>query len=78
MRSYIEHSYRIGALAARTPQSDDGLLRADCALRTQLAQIAVVINTEARKYDSIYQEYERIRKLLEERKLHSIEFTPLS
>ncbi|KAJ7511413.1 hypothetical protein B0H11DRAFT_2215240 [Mycena galericulata] len=78
MLAHIDNARRIGATNKNVPTSDDGLRRMDCALRTQLAQLAIAINVESRKYDAVYIEYERVRRTMDDRKVTSAEFVPLT
>ncbi|KAJ7429306.1 hypothetical protein B0H11DRAFT_1945310 [Mycena galericulata] len=77
MLAYINNARRIGATNKNVPTSDNGLCRMDCALRTQLAQLAIAINVESRKYDSVYVEYEQVRRTMDDRKVTLAEFVPV-
>lgn len=78
MKANVKHSYRIGVASSNIPTSNDGLRRMDCALRTQLAQISIIISVEARKYDVIFLEYERVRRTMEDRKVQPTDYLPIT
>jgi hypothetical protein len=41
----------------------------DCAIRTHLSQIAIRISIEIAKYDAVFDEYNRIRQIMEARNI---------
>jgi hypothetical protein len=46
----------------------------DCAIRTHLSQTAARIQLDVKKYDTIFEEYERVRALVEQKGLTPQEF----
>lgn len=77
VKAAIVHAQRVGANASTVSTSNDGLRLMDCALRTQLTQLSIIIGVESRKYDTVFLEYERVRRIMEDRKLSSAEYLPI-
>ncbi|KAF7348908.1 hypothetical protein MVEN_01411100 [Mycena venus] len=65
-----EAGKRIG-ITATIPHTIEGVQRMDCALRTNLSEIAIRISMETKKYDAVHGEYERLRSIMDEHKIES-------
>ncbi|KAJ7872722.1 hypothetical protein B0H13DRAFT_1895295 [Mycena leptocephala] len=63
----LDEANKLVGHAAKIPHTVDGLQRMDCAIRTHLSQIAIWISIEIVKYDAVFDEYNRIRQIMEAR-----------
>ncbi|KAJ7896215.1 hypothetical protein B0H13DRAFT_2338438 [Mycena leptocephala] len=63
----LDEANKLVGHAAKIPHTVDGLQRMDCAIRTHLSQIAIRISIEIAKYDAVFDEYNRIRQIMEAR-----------
>ncbi|KAJ7823917.1 hypothetical protein B0H13DRAFT_2375760 [Mycena leptocephala] len=63
----LDEANKLVGHAAKIPHTVDGLQRMDCAIRTHLSQIAIRISIEIAKYDAVFDEYNRVRQIMETR-----------
>ncbi len=63
----LDEANKLVSHAAKIPHTVDGLQRMDCAIRTHLSQIAIRISIEIAKYDAVFDEYNRVRQIMETR-----------
>ncbi|KAJ7900900.1 hypothetical protein B0H13DRAFT_2336317 [Mycena leptocephala] len=63
----LDEANKLVGHAAKIPHTVDGLQRMDCAIRTHLSQITIRISVEIAKYDAVFDEYNRIRQVMETR-----------
>ncbi|KAJ7605485.1 hypothetical protein FB45DRAFT_1020335 [Roridomyces roridus] len=71
----LESANRIPSQHRGILASNDGILRADCACRTRLAELATRIAMEVRQYDAVFIEYEAVRRTMNDRQLVPVDFT---
>lgn len=69
----VQEAHNILRIHEKVPATIDGLQRVDCALRTFLSQIALRIQLETDKYQSVYEEFQRNRDAMHERDIGQLE-----
>jgi hypothetical protein len=70
----LQDTGRITGTMASFPTTNDTLLRMDCAIRFHLSQTAARIQLNVKKYNTIFEEYERVRAFVEQKGLTPQEF----
>ncbi|KAJ7899723.1 hypothetical protein B0H13DRAFT_2336875 [Mycena leptocephala] len=73
----LDEANKLVGHASKIPHTVDGLQRMDCAIRTHLSQIAIRISIEIAKYDAVFDEYNRIRQIMEARNVGAKDHTIL-
>ncbi|KAJ7605582.1 hypothetical protein FB45DRAFT_1042174 [Roridomyces roridus] len=74
IRNALEKASRLSERHSKMLVSADGLVRTDCAYRTLLTEIGGRLAVHLRHYDGVFNEYEHVRRQMEDRNLTPIDF----